>query len=908
MLSLFTSCLSALGFGRRRRTDRRPSPRRGTLGRGWQPLEERRLLIAGGADSAGSVERQFVMELYENVLHRTPAQIDQASVDNILDQVDAGVPIESFITMFLTSAEYNVNQVIQDYNQYLGRPPEPAAISSWQTALASGLPEEQLADTLLASTEYYVKQGASDTGFVTGLYHDVLDRAAPAGDITYWDNQLLGGETRSAVAASFLNSIEHLDSVVNSEYQNYLNRPAEPAALAYWSNNLAGGGSLISFQQTLLLARLGPEGYSYTDPLSGGLTPIEVQQLLNRAQAASARQDAIIAITDQNGNILGVRVEQQVTDMYAGRPNDLNFAIDGAVSLARTGAFFSSNAGALTSRTVRFLSQSTIIEREVNSNPNGTDPNSPILGPGFVAPIGLGAHFPPGVSFTPPVDLFGIENTNRDSLIHPDVNGIKYAGDPGMVVLQNRFNVPSQYIAPGQNLATPESYGYVTGTAMYDQSRGIATLPGGIPLYAIGAGGAPTLVGGIGVFFPGPFGYASYEQNYIDGQNQSATQLTNAPLALEAEWMAFAAAAGDFPNLAGSMAPNGLSLPRAGNIGFGVLYQEQINLVGVQVEAFGPNPTNGQLGGIDAVLQVGAISGRSTPMPSEDKPIDKTGTRLYGASRPVPTGWIVLPHASADGSITQADVINMITQGVVQAQQTRAAIRQAVIPGNVNLSPGPRAEMILAVGDEQGNILGLYRMPDATVFSLDVAVAKARNVAYFSNANQLQPIDQYDPLSKSLVLPPGVAYTNRTFRFLAGPRFPDGIDGTPPGPFSILWDPGTNPSNGAEIDPANPVPASAFQTVLGYDAFHPGTNFRDKSTPLANQNGVVFFPGSAPVYKNGVLVGGLGVSGDGVDQDDVVTAYGAVGYGVPANIGSADDVFVRGVRLPYQNYNRNPDG
>lgn len=863
------------------------------------------MLIVGGADSAGSVEMQFVTDLYTEVLHRAPANIDHGHVTDILNQVDAGVPIESFITTFLTSAEYNVNQIIQDYNQYLGRPPEPAAVSSWQMALAGGLPEEQLADTLLASSEYYVDHGGVDAGFVTGLYLDVLGRAAPAGDITYWDNQLAGGETRSAVAASFLNSIEHLNSVVNSEYQNYLNRPAEPAALAFWSNNLAGGGSLISFQQTLLLARLGPEVYHYTDPLSGGLTPVEVQQLLNRAQAASARQDAIIAITDQNGTILGVRVEQQVTDMFAGRPNDLNFAIDGAVSLARTGAFFSSNQGALTSRTVRFLSQSTIIEREVNSNPNIADPNSVLRGPGFVAPIGLGAHFPPGVSFTPPVDLFGIENTNRDSLIHPDVNGIKQPGTPE---LPSRFNVPTQYVAPGQNLVTPEAYGFVTGTDPLDQSRGIATLPGGIPLYAIGAGGAPTLVGGIGVFFPGPFGYASYEQNYIDGQNQSATQLTNAPLALEAEWMAFAAAAGDFPNLADSTMPTGLSLPRAGDIGFGVLYQEQINLVGVQVESFGPNPTNGQLGGIAAVLQVGAISGRSTPMPSEDKPIDKTGTRLYGASRPVPSGWIVLPHASADGSITQADVINIITQGVAQAQQTRAAIRQAVIPGNVNLSPGPRTEMILSVGDEQGNILGLFRMPDATVFSLDVAVAKARNVAYFSNANQLQPIDQYDPLSKSLVLPPGVAYTNRTFRFLAGPRFPDGIDGTPPGPFSILWDPGTNPSNGAEIDPGNPVPASAFQSVLGYDAFHPGTNFRDKSTPLDNQNGVVFFPGSAPLYKNGVLVGGLGVSGDGVDQDDVVTAFGAVGYGVPANIGSADDVFVRGVRLPYQNYNRNPDG
>ena len=45
----------------------------------------------------------------------------------------------------------------------------------------------------------------------------------------------------------------------------------------------------------------------------------------------------------------------------------------------------------------------------------------------------------------------------------------------------------------------------------------------------------------------------------------------------------------------------------------------------------------------------------------------------------------------------------------------------------------------------------------------------------------------------------------------------------------------------------------------------------------ANQSGVVFFPGSAPLYRNGVMVGGLGVSGDGVEQDDYVTAGGAAG-------------------------------
>jgi hypothetical protein len=68
---------------------------------------------------------------------------------------------------------------------------------------------------------------------------------------------------------------------------------------------------------------------------------------------------------------------------------------------------------------------------------------------------------------------------------------------------------------------------------------------------------------------------------------------------------------------------------------------------------------------------------------------------------------------------------------------------------------------------------------------------------------------------------------------------------------------------------------------------------------------VVFFPGSEPLYINGVLVGGLGVSGDGVDQDDYVTAGGAAGFEAPTDV-RADQIVIDGVRLPYLKFPRNP--
>jgi hypothetical protein len=94
--------------------------------------------------------------------------------------------------------------------------------------------------------------------------------------------------------------------------------------------------------------------------------------------------------------------------------------------------------------------------------------------------------------------------------------------------------------------------------------------------------------------------------------------------------------------------------------------------------------------------------------------------------------------------------------------------------------------------------------------------------------------------------------------------------------------------------------------VLGFDAFNPGRNFQDPDD-IANQNGIVFFPGSAPLYRDGKLIGGFGASGDGVDQDDVVTFSATVGFEVPDAL-RADQFFVRDVRLPFQKFLRNPRG
>jgi uncharacterized protein GlcG (DUF336 family) len=628
--------------------------------------------------------------------------------------------------------------------------------------------------------------------------------------------------------------------------------------------------------------------------LSGqSITPSDVTGLLNRAAAASSATEAIIAVVDRSGNILGVRVEKDVPIATADTTT-LDFAIDGAVSLARTGAFFANGQAPLTSRTVRFISQSTVTQREVESSPESADPTH--NGPGYVAPVGIGNHFPPGVFNAPQVDLFGIEQTNRG------------------------INIPASDLAPGAALPNTQAFGQVTGDDPTAQSRGIATLPGGIPLYKNGL-----LVGGIGVFFPGPHGYATYEQNFHKVANpndpnaefQAEYNRTNAPLVLEAEWMAFAATGG----INGAVPIPPLFRPFAFPVGtLGVVHTAapvpgyglpigQLNLVGITLDVFGPG---GNYRGEQSLHHTQITVGRGDALEQKlpDYIAPNNGTMFTSAPQvpDLPNGsWLVNPHASASGDLTAADVTKIINDGIAQANVTRAAIRLNLQTG---LS-GATAKMVFAVADHDGSILGLFRMHDATIFSIDVATAKARNTVYYADAAKLQPIDQlHDPVSGAVLVPPGTAFTNRTFRALAEPRFPGGIDGKPPGLFSSLLAPGIDPRTAENL--GAPLAASVYITgtsEMMYTSFAVGHNFHDMADPLSNQNGVVYFPGSSPLYKSGTktLIAGFGVSGDGVDQDDVVTIAGQQGFAAPRSI-RADQFVIFGVRLPYQKGDRNPQG
>jgi uncharacterized protein GlcG (DUF336 family) len=234
------------------------------------------------------------------------------------------------------------------------------------------------------------------------------------------------------------------------------------------------------------------------------------------------------------------------------------------------------------------------------------------------------------------------------------------------------------------------------------------------------------------------------------------------------------------------------------------------------------------------------------------------------------------------------DGVARLTAGEVTDILTLAAQRAAITRAGIRLPAGQPAQVFISVVNNPDNpgatpaVLGTFRTSDATIFSWDVSVQKARTALFFSN-----------PLTTG-ALPPeliGKALSTRTVGFLAQSLYPPGILGTAPGPllglqeqYALIPAGVTNPLNGVYFAATHPPPTA------------PDPNLR---------NGITIFPGGFPLYRNGKLIGAIGVSGDGVDQDDLIAASGTIHFLPPVAI-RADQIVFRGARLPYAKFPRNP--
>jgi uncharacterized protein GlcG (DUF336 family) len=414
-------------------------------------------------------------------------------------------------------------------------------------------------------------------------------------------------------------------------------------------------------------------------------------------------------------------------------------------------------------------------------------------------------------------------------------------------------NVPCSDVNRGYGLQSAE---------MSNLPLGLSADPGGLPLYKNGVA-----VGGIGV-----------EGDGVYGLGQGPLDTTPAP-----EELIAAAGAAGFP------APTAI---RGDNLSVGAV---QFVFANAETERLAPAPSP------SCTKAMAAPGTRPTGgLASPFLPRELAGTK--GSVPPAFDKGFNAGATPAQGGLTSSEVADIIGRAANQADRTRAAIRLPI---------GTPARVTIAVVDAGGMVLGIFRTLDAPIFGFDVSVQKARTAAFFSSSSAGLALSQagftdYVNAARNdgLALDGSVAFSTRAVGFLSQPIFPPGAGqpSFPPGP-------GLPFQNGPFSKPLGTW--SIFNTGLQLDILLTPAPKILSTSCTANQppiifNGITIFPGGFPLYKGDVLVGGIGVSGDGVDQDDLIGFVGSMKFQPPAKIRS-DNIVVRSVTLPYGRFPRNPN-
>ena len=475
-----------------------------------------------------------------------------------------------------------------------------------------------------------------------------------------------------------------------------------------------------------------------------------------------------------------------------------------------------------------------------------------------------GTHFPPGIKNTPNAALYGVENINRGCRV--DVQGDAV------------FNAP---------FPRPKSIAGVFG-----EGAGSTPLPCE-PSDTRGCARGGPMLDDAGETLPS-VGITTGKADVFDaGQDQPGAVPVNPggiPIYRGGKVIGGVGVAGVAANLAEYAA----TLAAAGS-GRGMDFSEPLGkpgavlIDGLRLPFFGTCTTITCIRNTLRTRPAGSFPGQLSSGTFVVQPRD---------GLQAPENYVLGPRASSlAGGLSEEDVRRIIDQSVAVSLRTRAMIR---LPIN------QPARMTISVSDEAGTILALYRMADGTVFSSDVAMTKARNAYYFSTREGYEVLrsiaasSQQDKYTWTPEPPAGKgwAITARTISFAGQPLFPPGIDLG-----EQLEEQDSEPQHGPWFD------------LYVFDSKNactegPGAS-RGGNRAFLNQSGIVWFPGSVPLYRGDRVIGGLGVSGDGVEQDDYVSLLGSDGFHPPDALRVDNSVMTdakgRHVRLPYLKLPRNPD-
>jgi uncharacterized protein GlcG (DUF336 family) len=560
------------------------------------------------------------------------------------------------------------------------------------------------------------------------------------------------------------------------------------------------------------------------------------------AEAQAQHAKATIAVVDRVGNVLAVF---QMTDaspaVTVDSTRDTRTGLDGlavvpatiaAIAKAITGAYLSSEGNAFSTRTA-----SQIVQQ----------------------------HFNVGELGQPGGPLFGVQFS---SLPCSDFN--------------TRFTGGAPDLGPKRS------------------PLGLSADSGGFPLY-LNTPAGPVLVGGVGVITDGRY---SLDPDIDDRDHDvdelvamAATAGHDAPADHRADRITVGGKTLRYTDveLADTLTQGNSSLDYPGALAFGKL----VKVNGYYDPA---NPAAVSPTGADQIL-TGTTFGSTESGYAQTSNPDFAGLDAFelvdlgGKPR-------FKPKAGTDGLLSSAEVTEILKDGIAVANHTRAQIRRPL---------GSQMRGSVVVVDTKGAVLGVLRTRDAPVFGTDVALQKARTAMFFSKpgagdelraagtVTYIEPVGQEQPtvkfsdyvdglnqLAGANVLDGGFAYGARSVGNFERPFFPDGIDANGNGPLSKPFPKWSPFSTGLQLD-------LVYERIAQHVLFTLGTGGADDPASCAGPPGPVsgfnttvppelgdglqIFAGGVPIYKGSTLVGGVGVSGDGIDQDDMVAFLGLYNAG-----------------------------
>jgi uncharacterized protein GlcG (DUF336 family) len=575
-----------------------------------------------------------------------------------------------------------------------------------------------------------------------------------------------------------------------------------------------GGGGSTGGGSTGGTPITGSPGATYAIPAQDALTVAEVQQVLAQAaeQARTDNRPAVISVVDRVGNVLAIlrMTGAPATAHIPEAPDGTKQDAQGLDVPAEVTALAKAITGAYLSSGGNAFSTRT-------------------------ASMIVQQHFPPGPSTT------GLESG--------PLYGVQFSQ------------------LPCSDLAARATTGAAALIGPKRSPLGLAADPGGFPLYKNGV-----LVGGIGVMADGTYGS---DDNVLDFDNDADERIALA-------------------GTVGFEAPEAIRANRITVDGTSLRYSdtEYGSLANVSGATFANTvPALGALVALNGYLAAATVSA-GTPYGTE-----ASGLRHANSGEFFRTDAFVLTNGSGTNrypirAATDAgDVAQPITADEAKALLEQAFTIMARARAQIRQPLDSQAQVTISLVDTRGQVLGLVRAPDAPVFGIDVALQKARTAAFFSGPNagpnlladSSADVRAFVPAIRSFLndqnaLTGRIAFTDRANGNLHRPYFPDGEVGRPNGPFSRPIEKFNPFSTGLQS-------ALIIQNVAEHLNFVAGASAADTAQrctsipdagPGQNRiaNGIQIFPGSVPVYRGNVLVGGLGVSGDGIDQDDMISFLG----------------------------------